>query len=116
MDRSGLQVAAGAAIGTAAEPGLGTVAGAAIGIGVAAIGAMAAKSYVNNAEAQAEYEAYKAAYAQPPPPDLDECELLKWQLQREQNLFQARQAWDAKWSPWPSGLAERKLASRSPSE
>lgn len=106
VDPDGLQVATGAAIGTAVEPGLGTIAGAAIGIGIGlGIGAVVANSYVNNPEAQAEYEAYKDAYAQPPPPDLDECELLKWQLQREQNLLQARQAWDAKWSPGRHAVA-----------
>ena len=58
-----------------------------------------ANSYVNDPAAQAEYDAYKTAYAAPPPPGLDPCEMLNWQLQREQNLLQARQAWDAKWLP-----------------
>ncbi len=42
-----------------------------------------ANSYINDPQAQAEYEAYKDAYSQPPPPNLDPCEMLKWQLQRE---------------------------------
>jgi RHS repeat-associated protein len=53
--------------------------------------------YVTDPEANQEWQEYKDAYAQPPPPDLDQCELLKWQLKREQNLLAARQAWDAKW-------------------
>jgi hypothetical protein len=55
--------------------------------------------FVNDPEAAQEWQAYKEAYAQPPPPDLDECALLKWRLQREQALIAARQAWDAKWGP-----------------
>lgn len=52
---------------------------------------------VNDPEANREWQAYKDQYDQPPPPNLDPCEMLKWQLQREKNLLAARQAWDAKW-------------------
>jgi RHS repeat-associated protein len=52
---------------------------------------------VNDPEAAAEHQAYKDAYRQPPPPNMDECERLKWQLKREQDLLAARMAWDAKW-------------------
>lgn len=52
---------------------------------------------VDNPEAYQEWQQYKEAYAQPPPPDLDECELLQWKLKREQSLLTARQARDAKW-------------------
>jgi RHS repeat-associated protein len=58
-----------------------------------------AEGYVDNPQAAAEWAEYKEKYAQPPPPDLDECELLNWKLRREKNLLQARRAWDAKW--WP---------------
>jgi RHS repeat-associated protein len=51
---------------------------------------------VNDPQA-AEHQAYKDAYRQPPPPNLDECEQLKWRLKREQDLLAARTAWDAKW-------------------
>ena len=52
---------------------------------------------VNDPAAAAEHDAYKDAYRQPPPPNQDECERLKWQLKREQDLLAARMAWDAKW-------------------
>lgn len=38
-------------------------------------------------------------FPEPPPPGLDECELAKWALAREQRLLQDRLAWDAKWAP-----------------
>jgi len=54
---------------------------------------------VQDPEAAREYRQYKDAYEQPPPPDLDPCELLRWRLNREKALLAARQAWDAKWGP-----------------
>ncbi len=54
---------------------------------------------VNDPEANREWQDYKDQYAEPPPPNLDKCEKLKWQLKREQALLAARQAWDAKWGP-----------------
>jgi RHS repeat-associated protein len=54
-------------------------------------------AYVNDPQANAEWKAYKDKYAEPPPPNLDKCELLKWKLKREEDLLKARQAWDAKW-------------------
>jgi RHS repeat-associated protein len=52
---------------------------------------------VNDPEAAAAHQVYKDAYRQPPPPNMDECERLQWQLKREQDLLAARMAWDAKW-------------------
>lgn len=52
---------------------------------------------VEDPTAAAEHKAYKDAYQQPPPPDQDPCERLKWQLAREKALLTARIAWDAKW-------------------
>lgn len=54
---------------------------------------------VEHPDAEAENKAYKEAYKQPPPPDQDPCEKLKWQLAREKALLAARMAWDAKWGP-----------------
>lgn len=56
-------------------------------------------SWINNPDAIAEWKAYKDAYDQPPPPDLDKCALLRWKLARERALLAARQAWDMKWAP-----------------
>jgi hypothetical protein len=53
--------------------------------------------YVNDPQAQAEHDAYKNRSTQTPPPNLDECERLKWLLKREQDVVQAMRAWDAKW-------------------
>jgi len=57
-----------------------------------------AKPYVNDPQAQAEHDAYKNRSLQQPPPG-DECETLRWLLQREKDVVQAMQAWDAKWLP-----------------
>ena len=56
-------------------------------------------AYINDPQANAEWQAYKDAYKQPPPPNLDECQKLAWQLAREQALLAGRQGWDAKWDP-----------------
>jgi RHS repeat-associated protein len=56
-------------------------------------------SWVDNPEALAEWQAYKTAYGQPEPPDMDKCAALRWKLAKEKALLAARQAWDAKWSP-----------------
>lgn len=59
---------------------------------------MAAKPpRVTDPAANNEWQQYKDQYAEPPPPNLDECEMLRWKLKREQALLAARQAWDAKW-------------------
>ena len=65
--------------------------------GGAALATAAKPPRVNDPQAFQEWEAYKDAYKQPPPPNLDECEMLRWRLKREQNLLAARQAWDARW-------------------
>ncbi len=54
---------------------------------------------VTDPEAAREWQDYKDRYSEPPPPNLDQCEMLKWQLRREKALLAARQAWDAKWGP-----------------
>jgi len=54
---------------------------------------------VTDPAANREWQDYKNQYGEPPPPNLDECEMLRWQLKREQALLAARQAWDAKWGP-----------------
>ena len=60
---------------------------------------MLAAPYVNDPQAQAEHDAYKQRYKEPPPPFKDPCEELRWRLEREEDLLRARQAWDAKWLP-----------------
>jgi hypothetical protein len=46
-----------------------------------------------------EWELYKAREKEKPPPDLDECALLRWLLQRAKDVRAMRQAWDNKWHP-----------------
>jgi RHS repeat-associated protein len=64
---------------------------------VAAMATNAKPPRVNDPEANREWKEYKDRYAEPPPPNLDNCELLRWKLMREKALLAARQAWDAKW-------------------
>jgi hypothetical protein len=56
-------------------------------------------SWIDNPEAKADWEDYKARYSAPPPPDMDPCQRLRWKLEREKRLLRDRQAWDAKWLP-----------------
>ena len=63
------------------------------------LGAILAKPFVNDPQAQAEHDEYKRNYNTPPPPFNDPCEELRWRLKREEDLLRARQAWDAKWLP-----------------
>jgi RHS repeat-associated protein len=55
--------------------------------------------WVNNPEAAQEYEKYKRRSQETPPPNLDECEKLKWLLKREEDVVSAMKNWDAKWLP-----------------
>ena len=48
---------------------------------------------------QNEYETYKKRCNQPAPPGLDPCALVRWQLQRNIDCRNMRQAWDDKWMP-----------------
>ncbi|MCP4457225.1 MAG: RHS repeat protein, partial [Cytophagales bacterium] len=95
-----LNTATGAGFGSFFGP-VGTVVGAAIGtvafVGSAALAAWTMYNWIDDPQANEEWAAYKESYAQPPPPGLDECELLRWKLQREKKLLQGRQAWDKKW-------------------
>ena len=59
--------------------------------------AMASSAWVDNPEAAKEHDAYKERSGQLPPPNLDECERLKWLLQREQDVVNAMEQWDSKW-------------------
>lgn len=69
---------------------------------------------VTDPEANREWQQYKDQYAQPPPPNLDPCELLRWRLNREKALLAARQAWDAKWGPHhPEAIAQSLSAVRN---
>ena len=67
--------------------------------------AMASSAWIDNPEAAKEHDAYKKRAGQPPPPNLDECERLKWLLQREQDVVNAMEQWDSKW------IAGRHIAS-----
>jgi len=58
-----------------------------------------AASFVNDPQAKAEHDEYKARANETPPPDLDECERLRWLLQREQDVVDSMTAWDQKWLP-----------------
>lgn len=69
------------------------------GVAAAGIFSMSGDSHVNDPQAQAEHDAYKQRYNEPPPPFKDPCEELRWRLKREEDLLRARQAWDAKWLP-----------------
>jgi len=66
---------------------------------VSGLGAILARPFVNDPQAQAEHDEYKRNYNSPPPPFNDPCEELRWRLKREEDLLRARQAWDAKWMP-----------------
>lgn len=69
---------------------------------------------VTDPEAYREWQDYKNKYDERPPPNLDECEMLRWQLKREQALLAARQAWDAKWGPHhASAIAQSQKAIRN---
>jgi hypothetical protein len=71
--------------------------------------------WVDNPEAAREHDAYKDIALTPRPPNLDECEGLKWELKREQTVVAAMEAWDAKWLPGQPGrhveaIRQRKQA------
>ncbi|MBB6241257.1 RHS repeat-associated core domain-containing protein [Rhodanobacter sp. MP1X3] len=70
-----------------------------VGPAAIAIGTAMANQRVDDPAANQEWQTYKDQYNEPPPPDLDECAMLRWALAREQALLAGRQAWDAKW--WP---------------
>jgi len=55
--------------------------------------------FVDHPGAIRDHDAYKEAYGQPPPPNLDECDLLRWKLQREIAQKVARDAFDTRWNP-----------------
>jgi RHS repeat-associated protein len=82
---------------------IGGVAGDIVTWVAAAVAVTGAVSYfstpVNDPVARAEHDTYKERASQVPPPNLDECERLKWLLKREQDVVQGMQAWDAKWQP-----------------
>jgi hypothetical protein len=48
---------------------------------------------------QRDYENYKNRCNEQPPPGLDPCALASWQLQRNTDCRNMRQAWDDKWMP-----------------
>lgn len=87
----------GGAIGCGVGFGLATV-GTLIGLGaMMSVPGDTSNGWVDNPAAAAEHDAYKDRSLQKPPPNLDECERLKWLLKREQDVVQGMQAWDAKW-------------------
>lgn len=61
--------------------------------------ALHADQWVDDPRAAEEWSDYKERYREPPPPNLDECELLKWKLRREQRLLSDRMQWDKRWAP-----------------
>jgi hypothetical protein len=58
-----------------------------------------AKTWIDDPDANKEWQDYKDRYREPPPPGLDECTLLRWKLAREKQLLKDRTDWDAKWCP-----------------
>jgi len=54
--------------------------------------------WIDHPDAKKEHDEYKDLYRMPPPPGMNECELLKWKLQREEQLLKNRQNWDNKWA------------------
>lgn len=59
--------------------------------------ARARRSSGDESKKQYEYLAYKERCREAPPPDLDLCARLLWELQREQDCVRMREAWDLKW-------------------
>jgi RHS repeat-associated protein len=55
--------------------------------------------WVDHPDANKEWKDYKDRYRNPPPPGMDECDLLRWKLAREKQLLKDRTDWDAKWCP-----------------
>jgi RHS repeat-associated protein len=87
-------------------PALGALGKAAVYVGTAGLAGYLTSRAISStltreqeAEKQAEYEAYKRRCGQSPPPGLDECEELRWKLQRQIDCLQMREAWDQKWAP-----------------
>ncbi len=80
--------------------GIGAEALAGAGAGIAIAGGIGVlwHEWVDHIDASREHDEYKERYREPPPPGLDECELLKWKLAREKRLVQDMRNWDAKWS------------------
>lgn len=80
--------------------GIGPVATALGGLALAAISVTGGDSVKDQAsERQGEYEAYKRRCGEKPPGGLDECEELRWLIQRAKDCQRMRQAWDDKWQP-----------------
>ena len=77
--------------------GLGSGLGLMSGVGIGNL--IYAKPYIDDPQADADHDAYKKRYDQPPPPFKDPCDELRWRLKREEQLLRDRQAWDAKWLP-----------------
>jgi RHS repeat-associated protein len=50
-------------------------------------------------EANKAWRDYKARYAQPPPPNVDPCEKLAWEIWKEKRLIDDRRAFDASFLP-----------------
>ncbi len=61
--------------------------------------------WVDDPAATEEHHEYKERASQIPPPDLDECERLKWLLKREQDVVDAMKLWDEKWNPGRHAVA-----------
>ncbi len=101
IDPDGLNPVAGAISGIAIGGPVGGVIG--FGLGLYAGQQIWDHWFANDAGvvddplATQEHDEYKRRYAEPPPPDLDECEKLRWRLKREERLLQDRLNWDAKW-------------------
>jgi uncharacterized protein RhaS with RHS repeats len=72
--------------------------GAAIGI-VEQGKKAASHDYVDTPEAKADHDAYKARYDAPPPPNLDECEKIQYDIEREKRIIQDRADYDRKYTP-----------------
>ena len=68
---------------------------------------------INDPAADAEHDAYKRRYNEPPPPFRDPCDELRWRLKREEDLLRARQAWDAKWLPGRHAGASGEIQSQN---
>ena len=52
-----------------------------------------------NLEKDTEHDAYKTRAGEVPPPELDPCDKLRWEIKREEDVVKAMEAWDAKWDP-----------------
>ncbi|WP_255251338.1 RHS repeat-associated core domain-containing protein, partial [Pseudomonas indica] len=63
----------------------------------------------STAEKDAEHRRYHEICDQPPPPNLDECEFMRWKIDQLKQCIAARQTWDQKWNGDHSSQIQQKI-------